>query len=164
MWIPAATSHCRPGAARRSPTDSQLVVDVSRRARIRACACRPQCVVLVNEGEPERRHHFVADEFLDDTAVALDDLGHFREEATHDLVDRFGVKALAERREPGHVREQNRNGLASKLRRRRRGRSRVPHAEQKRAPSAANCPTTSRTALRESTRGKAASGAAMGRV
>src|SRR5207248_1441983 len=75
------------------------------RAELVRRARRPQRVVLVDDRDPEHRHHGVADEFLDRPAVTLEHLARGREIAFHYPAERLRVETFAERCRPGHVAE-----------------------------------------------------------
>ena len=62
--------------------------------------------------EPEDRHHRVADELLDDAAVALDDRLHALEVAREQRAERLRVDRLAERRRADDVAEEHGYDLA----------------------------------------------------
>ena len=101
---------------------------------------RPQGVVLVDRGDPEHRHHRIADELLDRPPVALDDRAHRGEVAGHQGPQRLGVQLLAQGRRPGHVGEQDRHDLAHLARGRGRLGLRAPHSGQNFAPAATSAP------------------------
>src|SRR5919108_591603 len=61
-------------------------------------AYRPEGVVLVRDRHPEDRHHLVADELLDRSAMALDDRPHRVEEAGLHPPVRLGVSRCEPRR------------------------------------------------------------------
>ena len=87
---------------------------------------RAQRVVLVDDRRAEDGHDRVADELLHRPAVALEDRPHAREVAIHDPAQLLGVVALAHAGPVGHVREDDRDGLAharARRLRRREGRA-----------------------------------------
>ena len=69
-------------------------------------------VVLVRRRRPPDRHHGVADELLDETAVALDRLPGRLEVAGQQVADLLGVTALREVRRADEVGEQDRHETA----------------------------------------------------
>ncbi len=73
---------------------------------------RAHGIVLVHGRQPEDRHHGVADELLDDAAVALDDRLHPLEVAREQGAKRLRVERLAERRRADDVAEQHGHDLA----------------------------------------------------
>ena len=73
---------------------------------------RAERVVLVDPGDAEDRHDRVADELLDGAAVRLQDGLHPIEVALHGAAEGLGIEVLAELRRPGHVAEEDRDGLA----------------------------------------------------
>ena len=77
-------------------------------------------VVLVRDRGTPDRHHGIADELFDATAIALDHVAGQFEVAGQQLSDRLGIATLRERREADHVREQD--GHKSTLRHRGRAR------------------------------------------
>ena len=81
-------------------------------AHLDAARHGPQRVVLVEQGDPEHRHHGVADVLLDGSAVTLDRAAHRVEVARLHVAQRLGIEALAERRRAGHVAEHDRDRLA----------------------------------------------------
>ena len=83
-----------------------------RRLHLRRRPQRAHGIVLVHRRQPEDRHHRVADELLDDPAVALDDRLHALEVAREQGTERLGVERLAESRRSGDVTEQDRDDLA----------------------------------------------------
>jgi hypothetical protein len=57
--------------------------------------------------DSEHRHHRVPDEFLDGSAVTLDDGADLLEVAAHGAAQALGIESLAERRRAGDVAEEN---------------------------------------------------------
>ena len=106
---------------------------------------RPQRVVLVRRGDPEHRHHRVADELLHRAAVRLDDRLHPLEVAGQQRPQRLRIRRLAQRRRAGHVAEQHRHRLAHLPRRGCRRRERRAAVMQKRAPSGLSRPQLAQT-------------------
>ena len=99
-----------------------LELDVERRQRLLHLVRRPdgaQGVVLVELRQAEDGHDRVADELLDRPAMPLELRAHCVEVARHYLAERLGVEPLAEARRPFQVGEDDRDGLAHLLRRRR---------------------------------------------
>ena len=80
-----------------APFSLQVVVD-----QLKACTHfgggtdGPERIVLVEDGNAERRHHGIADEFLDRAAVVLDRLADLVEVALHDPPHRLRVELLAQ--------------------------------------------------------------------
>ena len=72
---------------------------------------RAHGIVLVHGRQPEDRHHGVADELLDDAAVALDDRLHPLEVAREQRAERLRVERLAERRRADDVAEEHGHDL-----------------------------------------------------
>ncbi len=62
--------------------------------------------------DAEHGHNSVADELLDDSSVAFDDLARELEIAREHPAETFRVEALPERRGSGHIREDNGHDLA----------------------------------------------------
>src|SRR5215813_5574631 len=62
--------------------------------------------------DAEHGHDRVADELLDRSPVTLEDGLHLLEVARHDTAERLRVESLSERRRPGHVGEEDGDGLA----------------------------------------------------
>ena len=71
-----------------------------------------QRVVLVRDGDPEDRHHRVADELLHRAAVTLEDDAQILEVAAHACAQRLGVRRLAERGRADEVAEEHGDDLA----------------------------------------------------
>ena len=82
------------------------------RDQLEAGADRALGVVLVRDGDTPHRHHRVADELLDDTAVAPDHHPALREVRREQLAHLLGVPALRERGEADQVAEQHRGDPA----------------------------------------------------
>ena len=61
--------------------------------------------------QPEDRHHCVADELLDRSAVALDGDAHLVIPAAHQLAQQLWIDPLAERSRVGQVAEEDADGL-----------------------------------------------------
>ena len=80
--------------------------------QLRRRAHRAQGVVLVHLRDAEHGHDGVADELLDDSSVAFDDLARELEVAREHPAETFRVEALPERRRSGHIREDNGDDLA----------------------------------------------------
>ena len=80
-------------------------------------ACRAQRVVLARDGDPEHRHHRVADELLDGAAVPLEHAARGVVVAVHQRAERLRVGALPDRRRAGEVAEQHRDDLPHLARR-----------------------------------------------
>ncbi len=78
---------------------------------LRRCLERAHCIVFVHGRQPEDRHHGVADELLDDAAMALDDRLHALEIAREQRTERLRVERLAERRRTGDVAKQHGHDL-----------------------------------------------------
>jgi hypothetical protein len=94
-------------------TDARLEAEVrDGAAHFPRGADRAQGVVLSRNGDAEDGHDRVADEFLDSPAMPLEDRSHLLVVAAHRRAQRFGVGAIAERRRPGEVTEDNRDDLA----------------------------------------------------
>src|SRR5262249_15672248 len=73
---------------------------------------RAQGVVLVHLRDAEDRHHRVADELLDGSAVALDDRLHLVEVAAHQRPQDLRVDGLPKRGRAGDVAEEDGDDLA----------------------------------------------------
>ena len=73
---------------------------------------RTQRVVLMHARDPEHRHHRIADELRDGSAVALDDRPQLFEISAHHPEQRLRVELLAERGRARHVAEQHRHHLS----------------------------------------------------
>jgi hypothetical protein len=82
-----------------------------RGAHLRGGARRAQRIVLVRDGDPEHRHHRVADELLDPAAVALDDRAQVVEVALHSRAQRLWVCRLAECRRAHEIGEHHSHDL-----------------------------------------------------
>ena len=78
-------------------------------------------VVLVRDRRAEDRHHSVADELLQLTAVAIDRLAHGLEIRVLDKGDILGIEPLRQRRETDEIAEENRHDLPLLARRCRLG-------------------------------------------
>ena len=117
---PATTA---PGVDADPRLEPELVHDV---AELDRRACRAQRVVLARDGDPEHRHHRVADELLDGAAVPLEHRARGVVVAVHQRAQRLRVGALADRRRAGQVAEQHRDDLPHLARRRRRERAPQP--------------------------------------
>ena len=112
-----------------------------RVAHLHRRPARPQRVVLVRRGDPEHRHHRVADELLHRPAVRLDDRLHPLEVARQQRPQRLRIGRLPERRRAGDVAEQHRHRLADLARsRRRRERRATRRCRSRRLPG---CPARS---------------------
>ena len=90
-----------------------------RRHELERSANSPLGVVLRRRRRSPDRHHGVADEFLDGSAVALDQLPSRVEVGREQLADLLVVAALRERREADEVGEEDRYEPALRERRRR---------------------------------------------
>ena len=64
-------------------------------------------VVLVSGRRAEDRHHRVADEFLDEAAIARDRLRQGLEQRVLERADLFGIEPLRQRGESGEVGEEH---------------------------------------------------------
>ena len=73
---------------------------------------RTQRVFLMHPRNPEHRHHRVADELRDGSAVALDDRPQLFDISAHHPEQRLRVELLAERGRARHVAEQDRHHLS----------------------------------------------------
>src|SRR6185312_10357979 len=71
-----------------------------------------QGVVLVHLRDAEHGHDGVADELLDDSTVAFDDLTRELEVTREHPAETFRVEALSKRRRSGHIREDDGDDLA----------------------------------------------------
>src|SRR4026208_2555679 len=71
-------------------------------------AYRPHRVVLMREGNTEKRKDLVSTELIDDAPMIFDDLGSSRLDARDEIVQLFRVQRLAHRRVAGQVRKQDR--------------------------------------------------------
>ncbi len=95
--------------------------------------------------QPEDRHRGVADELLDDAAMALDDRLHALELAREQGAERLRVERLAESRRTGEVAEQHGYDLALLV----RPSARAPHSGQNLKEPAASYPQTAQVATPE---------------
>jgi hypothetical protein len=94
----------------------EVVVQLLERAlHARRCADGSERVVLVQLGQPEDRHHRVADELLDRAAVALELGAHGVEVPRHHLAQRLRVERLPEARRAFQVGEDDRDRLPNLL-------------------------------------------------
>jgi hypothetical protein len=73
---------------------------------------RPQRIVFMRYGNPEDRHHRIADELVDGTAVRFDDRFHPFEEVCEQRARRLGVDRLSECRRTDDIAEHHRHDLA----------------------------------------------------
>ena len=78
---------------------------------LRRCSEGTHCVVLVHGREPEDRHHRVADELLDDAAVALYDRLHPLEVTRQQSPQRFRIDGFPERRRADDIAEEHGDDL-----------------------------------------------------
>ena len=86
----------------------ELVVDDRERlARLDGGPHRPQRVVLVEHRKAEDGDERIAGELLERPTVPRDDRGDLPEVTREDPSDRLRIEALAERRRPGDVDEEN---------------------------------------------------------
>ena len=84
-------------------------------------AHRADRVVLVHVRDAEDRHHRVTDELLDGAAVAFERGPHLVEVSGHDAPERLGIEPFAHRGRAGDVAEDDRDGPARLVLRRRGG-------------------------------------------
>ncbi len=108
--------HARADRELDSPVTLELLVQPHERALHPRCRSnRTERVVLVQRREAEHGHDRVADELLDDAAVALELVAHGVEVARHHLAQRLGVELLAHARRPLQVGEDDRHDLPDLL-------------------------------------------------
>ena len=114
-----ARVHARSDREPDAPVALELVVQLHLRAlHVRGGTHGAEGVVLVELRQAEDGHDRVADELLDDAAVALELGAHRVEVARHDLPERLRVELLAHARRALEVREDDRHGLPKLLWRR----------------------------------------------
>jgi hypothetical protein len=89
-----------------------VVQRLERLPHVVRCPNGSQRIVFVELRDPEHRHHGVADELLDRTAVPFDHGRHLIEVSAHDTAERFGIEAFAEGRRAGDIGEHDRHDLA----------------------------------------------------
>jgi hypothetical protein len=68
-------------------------------------------MVLMGNRGTEQSHHPITGELIDRPLVSVDLIHQNLETAIHDLMDLFGIKLFGQRREIGHIREENRHLL-----------------------------------------------------
>ena len=122
------------------PLDAELG---QRQLHLRRRPERAHGIVLVHGRQPEDRHHGVADELLDDAAVALDDRLHALEVAREQRAERLRVDRLAESRRTDDVAEQHGHDLALLAA---RPSARAPHSGQNLKEAAASYPHAAQVA------------------
>ena len=148
--VTAASPVVTPGAqleVRRVDLGAQLT---DREDQLESGANGALGIVLVRGRRAEGRHDGIADELLDDAAVALDDLAGHLEVSRQQLADVLGIAGLGQGREADEVGEQDRDEpplrhADGRVVRRRSvdvgvavgSASAAPHSPQKRSPAAA---------------------------
>ncbi len=88
-----------------------------RGAHLRGGSDGTKSIVLVRHGDPEDRHHRVADELLDRPTVTLDDRSQVLEVAAHARTERLRIRRFAERGRADEIAEENGDDLALLARR-----------------------------------------------
>jgi len=66
----------------------------------------------MGDGQPEDRHHLIANVFFDRPLVAADHLGHRLEKPAHHRPHLLRVQTLGDGRAPGDIGEENRHDFA----------------------------------------------------
>ena len=100
-----AGQHCRTGAELRHPRLGAERAHCGDELERRAYGAFG--VVLLRHGRAPDGHHRIADELLDDAAVAADDVGGDLEVARQEVAHLLGVAVLRQRREADEVGEEH---------------------------------------------------------
>ncbi len=96
-------------------TPGLLEILIERRERLSHLDCGahgPQRIVLAHDRDAEHRHHGVADELLDQPAVAFDHGLHLLEVAQQEMPERLGVELPAHPGRIHQIGEEDRDRLA----------------------------------------------------